>query len=43
MFAQRKPDPLAARRELRRNVGWFLLAVAAIRAVPYVLDAAQKA
>ena len=42
MFTQRRPDPAASRRELQRNLQLFLVAVAAIRAAPYVLEALRK-
>lgn len=42
MFVQKKPDASAARAELKRNATWFLAAVLAIRATPFILDFAQK-
>lgn len=42
MFVQKKTDPAVARRELQRNAGLFLAAVALIRVSPYVLEFFQK-
>ena len=42
MFIQRKPDPVAARRELMGNLKLFAAAVVAIRVSTYVLDALQR-
>ena len=42
MFMSKKPDPLAARKELTGNLKAFVVAIVAIRASTYVLDALQK-
>lgn len=41
MFVARKPDPVVARAELRRNLITFASTILVVRAVPYVLQALQ--
>ncbi len=43
MFIPKKPDPVAARKELVGNCRSFAVAIIAIRLSTYVLDALQRA
>lgn len=42
MFIPKRPDPVAARKELISNLGYFTAAVVIIRASTYVLDVLQQ-
>lgn len=42
MFAPRKPDPVAAQKELRTHLAYFAGWVLAIRALPFVLHFASR-
>ena len=42
MFIPKRPDPVAARKELISNLGYFTAAVVIIRASTYVLDLLQQ-
>jgi hypothetical protein len=42
MFAPKRPEVVAARKELIQNLTYFVVAIAAIRASTYVLSALQR-